>query len=143
MGRVISGVCSLNLMKTMLSDVNNLAWVLTPIQSYDTQVQEITETCLFKLRQGLEKVKIESVKDLAAVLKVYETFDKRLHGDYVQKKEVKLEGSVEQINTSNINIANELTNLGISNDEVRKVSYIEDVEGESIKGVNNIEGPGS
>ena len=101
-------------------------------------MQEITETCLFKLRQGLEKVKIESVKDLAAVLKVYETFDKRLHGDYVQKKEVKLEGSVEQINTSNINIANELTNLGISNDEVRKVSYIEDVEG--VIGDKSIEG---
>lgn len=88
---VAKGVCNPEIFKKIIMKPENLAFILCPIVNYEVQVQDFLETSLYKMRKGLDNVKIETSKDLLAVLKVYEVFDKRVNGDYKQviKKEVK------------------------------------------------------
>lgn len=91
MNTVTKGICEPMMFMKHIKDQRNLAFILCPIVNYETQVHDFLETSLFKMREGLDKIEIESSKDLLAVLKVYEVFDKRVNGDYKQtiKKEVK------------------------------------------------------
>jgi len=64
-----------------------LAWILTPVQSYDTAMDDLMETCLYKMRQAIDKLHMTESKDIQAIMKVYEAFDKRKHGEYTQRIE--------------------------------------------------------
>ena len=65
---IVAGVCSLRLFKAYLGDVEKLAWVLTPVQSYTMGVQDVLETCLYKMRQALDNVSIYNSQGLNAQL---------------------------------------------------------------------------
>lgn len=115
---VIAGVCSMRVFKTYLQDIEKIAWILTPVQSYNMGVQDILETCLYKMREGLEKIDMSSVKDMNTVMKIYEAFDKRVHGDYEQKitKKVKYEGTSGILEPKQVK--DKMRELGIINDKV-------------------------
>lgn len=118
MPNVIAGVCSMRVFKTYLNDIEKVAWILTPVQSYNMGVQDILETCLYKMREGLEKIDMSSVKDMNTVMKIYEAFDKRVHGEYEQKitKEVKYTGTGGVL--SNDQVKDKMAELGINNNTV-------------------------
>jgi len=61
---VIAGVCSRQVFHNYCSDPEKMAWILTPVQSYQMGVQDILETSLFKMREGLEKLDMKSDKNL-------------------------------------------------------------------------------
>jgi hypothetical protein len=106
-----------NTFKKIISDPVNMAWILTPVQSYKTGVQDIMETCLYKMREAIKKMPVTEAKDVAALMRVYEAFDKRAHGDYTQKIEKR-----EHIRTENINsdASRLLKDAGIGVIEVKK-----------------------
>ena len=110
MFRVVKGICSLNTLKTLVSDPINLGWILTPVQSYHTGVQDVLETCLYKMREGLENMSVSSAKELTSIMKIYEAFDKRVHGDY--RKEVNI-NNVRPEEKNPIDAANLLEDHGI------------------------------
>lgn len=115
---IIAGVCSMTVFKTYLNDIEKVAWILTPVQSYNMGVQDILETCLYKMREGLESIDMSSVKDMNTVMKIYEAFDKRVHGDYEQKitKEVKYTGTSGILEKGDVD--NKMKELGINNNTV-------------------------
>ena len=115
MNNIVAGVCSRNTFRAYTRDPEKLAWILTPIQSYQMGVQDILETCLFKMREGLDNLDIEKAKDVALIMKIYEAFDKRLHGDYAQniKKTVEYKGPVDSGK-----VAEKMKELGINNNKV-------------------------
>jgi len=112
LNNILNGICTINASKKLLSDPVNMAWLMTPIQVYDMQVQEITETLLYKMRTAVGKLKIENTKDLNTLMKMYEMFDKRVHGDYVQKIESK------KIVENKKSVINEMEKFGINNNTV-------------------------
>lgn len=116
---ICSGTCSLNLLKSYIDDPMHLAWILTPVQSYNSQAQDVMETAMYKLRQGLEKLEMTDVKELNTVIKIFEGFDKRMHGDYKKQVEVK---EVRAVPAPDTEIKKEMTNLGIDNDVVVEYS---------------------
>lgn len=120
---VIAGVCSMRVFKTYLNDIEKVAWILTPVQSYNMGVQDILETCLYKMREGLEKIDMSSVKDMNTVMKIYEAFDKRVHGEYEQKITKKVEYTGTGGVLSNDQVKTKMAELGIVNTNV--VSYEE------------------
>lgn len=87
MNTVVKGLCDPLAFINMMKDPKNLAYILCPVAGYEIQVQDFLETSLWKMREGLQNIQVESSKDLLAILKVYEVFDKRVHGDYTQKVE--------------------------------------------------------
>lgn len=100
MNKIIAGVCTMRTFTFICKKPENIAWILTPVSNYQTGVQDILETCLFKMRQGLEKLDMTDVKHINAVSKIYESFDKRVHGDYVKREEKR----VEHVRTDNDDI---------------------------------------
>tara|TARA_R110002020_G_scaffold65847_2_gene173507 strand:+ start:193 stop:861 length:669 start_codon:yes stop_codon:yes gene_type:complete len=100
MSRVLKGICQPDQFKKILKEHEKLAYILCPVKSYEIQVQDFLETSLFKMRQGLDRIQIESSKDLLAVLKVYEVFDKRVNGDYKQTVNKKVTVENKQVGNS-------------------------------------------
>lgn len=90
---IVNGICIPEVFIRILADKSKLAFILTPIVNYEIQVHDFLETSLHKMRTALDKIEIESSKDLLAVLKVYEVFDKRVNGDY--KKNINKTVTVE------------------------------------------------
>lgn len=86
---MLATICSKRVFRRVLTKSPNVAWILTPPQNYADGVRDVIETCLHKMRMALTQLDISDTKDLSAVLKIYEAFDKRVHGDYVQKHEHK------------------------------------------------------
>jgi len=86
---ILKGICSVTTFKKIISDPVSLAWILTPVQSYDTAMDDLMETCLYKMRQAIDKLHMTESKDIQAIMKVYEAFDKRKHGEYTQRIEKK------------------------------------------------------
>lgn len=116
---IIAGVCSMRVFREYMRDIQKLSWILTPVQSYNMGVQDILETCLYKMREGLEKIDMSSVKDMNTVMKIYEAFDKRVHGEYEQKitKKVEYSGGVKGILSDN-QVQHKMAELGINNNTV-------------------------
>ena len=119
---IVAGSCSRMVFHRYIKEPEKLAWILTPVQSYQMGVQDLMETCLYKMRQALERLNMDSAKDLSAVMRIYEAFDKRVNGDYKQtinkseKKEIKFSSSTEFLTKDKIE--NEMKNLGINNNDV-------------------------
>ena len=67
-------------------------------------------------------------KNMNTVLKIYENFDKRVHGDYEQKitKKVEYSGGVKGI-LSESQVQNKMAELGVNNNTV--VVYSENEKG--------------
>ena len=116
---IVSGICTVNTFKNMLKDdVKTLAWILTPVQSYQIGMQDLLETCLYKMRKAVDKLSMSDTKDLSTVMRVYEAFDKRMHGDYTQKVIEKKEITVEN-KTKNKEVEfQEMEKLGINNNVI-------------------------
>lgn len=110
---IVRGVCSISLFKEFCKDELNLAWILTPVQSYQSQAQDVMETALYKMREGIEKMDMTDVKHLNTVIKIFEGFDKRLNGEYKKTIEVK-----KTEITSSPEVKKEMEVLGINNDVV-------------------------
>lgn len=102
--RVAKGICNPQQLQKYMMNPEYMAYILTPIKSYEIQVHDALETALFKLRTSLENIEITNAKDLSTVLRVYETFDKRVNGDY--KKNINLGGSVSVQNNQDNNSGN-------------------------------------
>jgi len=92
--RIIAGICSVPVFRSIMANREKAAWILTPVSAYSIGVEELMETTLSKLRKKIDQVDISSPKDLAILLKIFETFDKRVHGDYKQVKEVTVNNNV-------------------------------------------------
>ena len=86
--KIVAGICSVPVFRTIMSNREKAAWILSPVSAYAIGVEELMETTLSKLRKKLDTVDINDTKDLAILLKIFETFDKRVHGDYKQTKEI-------------------------------------------------------
>lgn len=92
--RVYAGLCSKeNFVKTVCRS-NTMAWILTPVSSYKTSLEEALETGIAQLRKMLEAplYKDDGTLDTAAanvVIKVFTLVEQRVHGSIVQKSEVK------------------------------------------------------
>jgi hypothetical protein len=114
---IIAGVCSRMVFRDYMKDPNKAAWLFTPVQSYTMGVQDVMETCLYKMRQGIENLPMDSVKDVNTILKIYEAFDKRVHGEYTQdiKKTVEYKGAPVQTEKQ---IEQKMRELGINNNVV-------------------------
>lgn len=112
---IVAGVCSISVFKDHMRNPDKMAWLLTPVQSYQMGVQDVLETCLYKMRVGLEKLNMDTVKDMNTIMKIYEAFDKRVHGEYTQniKKEVQYKGAV-----SPESVQDKMKKLGIQNNTV-------------------------
>jgi hypothetical protein len=91
LARMHKGICSESVLKSIVKDPEKFAYILTPINSYQIAVQDLLETSMYKIRKALDEVDIVTTKDLNTVLKVYEAFDKRIHGDY--KKNIAIEAN--------------------------------------------------
>lgn len=121
---IIAGVCSVPTFRSHCKDPKKLAWILTPVQSYQSGVQDILETCLHKMRLALDKADVKTTKDLNIVMKIYEAFDKRVHGEYAQKiqKEVTYRGVPRK---GMDQIKEKMKELGIKNDNVVEYKEVE------------------
>lgn len=100
--RIIAGVCSVPVFRSIMANREKAAWILAPVSAYSIGVEELMETTLSKLRKKIDQVDISSSKDLAILLKIFETFDKRVHGDYKQVKEVTVNNNVNTGSSSDI-----------------------------------------
>lgn len=95
--QIIDGVCQPAYWNEVLKDPLLLAWVLTPVQSYQRQIEDVMETSLSKLREVLTHgsvLKANGKIDVGAAqlyVKIFEMFDKRVHGNYTQKVQTKIE----------------------------------------------------
>ena len=98
--RITSGVCSFPIFKKTMANREKAAWILTPVSAYSLGLEELMETTLSKLRKKIDSVDINSAKDLSVLLKIFETFDKRVHGDYKKTVEVRNTGSPLVVGTS-------------------------------------------
>lgn len=83
---ICKGICQAQVFSKIVRDPEKLAYILNPVAGYEIQIEEFLETSLYKMRQGLENIEIKDAKDLNAVLKLYEVFDKRINGDYTKKE---------------------------------------------------------
>ena len=85
---IAKGVCNDQQFKRIIKDPEKLSYILTPVTNYAIAVQDLMETSIYKMREALEKIDIQESKDLNAILKIYEVFDKRTFGDYKKKVEI-------------------------------------------------------
>lgn len=113
MANVMQGVCSGALLREFFKDELQLAWILTPVQSYQSQAQDVMETAMYKMREGLENMDMTDIRELNTVIKIFEGFDKRLNGEY--KKSIEITKK-QEINTPDVK--KQMTELGINNDVV-------------------------
>ena len=100
--RIIAGVCSIPVFRSIMANREKAAWILAPVSAYSIGVEELMETTLSKLRKKIDSVDINSSKDLAVLLKIFETFDKRVHGDYKQVKEISVKNETVPGSSSDI-----------------------------------------
>lgn len=113
--RLIRGICSESTFLRYIRDPFSLAWILTPITSYEKQMQETLETCMYKLRTVLDVELVrDGVLDTKAanlVMKVYEMFDKRINGDYKKNDTLTIEKKERPL--TSIEILEQKKKLGI------------------------------
>ncbi len=90
---VSSGVCSLNMARRYYNDPASMAYILTPVHTYNSMVGEALEAGLFKLREAVSKIKITDEKGKFSagqakfLLSVVNFLDNRVHGTAVQRVE--------------------------------------------------------
>lgn len=113
--RALGGLVSEMTLKRMFMEPMKIAWILTPIASYDSMIQETMETAMSKLRECLD-CEIVVVRDgrkqldtkaAGILLRIYEMLDKRKMGDYEQRKTVTMENktmNAAEIEQSGIDI---------------------------------------
>lgn len=98
--KMSAGTCSVPILKKIMANREKAAWIVTPISAYNLGVEELMETVLHKLREKVDTVDINSSKDLSVLLKIYETFDKRVHGEYKREDTLKIENKASQFQDS-------------------------------------------
>lgn len=106
--KIIAGICSVPVFRSIMANPTKAAWILTPVSAYSIGVEELMETTLSKLRKKIDSVDINSTKDLSVLLKIFEVFDKRVHGDYKQTKEVTVTSTLAPGNSNEIRHAIEV-----------------------------------
>ncbi len=100
---IYKGICQQGYWEEVVDDPNLLAWIMTPVQSYQRAVEDIMETSLSKLSEVVTKGRLVlpdgsiDMKLATILIKIYEIFDKRVHGDYTKK----IQGHVSHTSTAN------------------------------------------
>lgn len=92
--RVYSGIVSMESWNKEYCKSKRLAWILTPVSSYQTSMEEALEFSIAQMRKMLDAplFKDDGRLDTAAantVLRVFSLLDQRVHGSIVQKLETK------------------------------------------------------
>jgi hypothetical protein len=92
--RVYSGICSREYWLKQALTPARLAWILTPVSSYATSMEEALEFSISQLRKVLMAplYKPNGYLDTAAanvILNIYKVLDQRVHGAITQKVEMK------------------------------------------------------
>jgi len=92
--RVYAGLCTKDNFEKMYCNSTKMAWMLTPVASYHTNMEEALETSISQLRKILDAplfLQDGSLDTKAAnvVINVFKILDQRVHGAITQKIETK------------------------------------------------------
>lgn len=92
--RIHAGICSAEMWNKEYCKPKRLAWILTPVSSYQASMEEALEFSIAQMRKMLEAplFKEDGRLDTAAantIIRVFSILDQRVHGAIVQKIETK------------------------------------------------------
>ena len=120
MNRVYAGVCDGGyFFGKFLKSPSRVAWLLTPVQSYERRLEEGLEYGITKLRAILDQDAGKNVKLMELQAKIVMMFDMRLKGGHTQR----MESKTLNINVSDKKAIEAAENLSIESLE-RKIKEI-------------------
>lgn len=93
--RMYGGLCTTDHFLKMVCKPNNVAWILTPIPSYEISVEEVLDTTFSMIRKAISSAIVLNpdgtlnLNTANFLLKVFDRMDQRKHGSIVQRLETK------------------------------------------------------